>query len=513
MAILPYWIEEKLNKTYSVWTKVSVPAGGTKKIYVIHQEGYTPNGDAVFEFFDDFNGDSLDTTKWKVEQGVAPKPQNGYLTWNGACFVVSQKEFPTPAKANLAFEALWVDVANIAYQMFGTWRLTKDCDQKEWHDGRIYTGNGSTWTCTYKDGNCGYHYTYSPQLQDGIVQIHYLQKKAYLSVNGQYGWNGVETRAIATGAELGIYLRNDYRQPNQNNRIDWIRVRKLTASEVNITYKQIDGKTYEVSIENRGPEDLVDFQIELDGAQIGGITSRTDSLLITDTLARILFADELGEVYTIQNNQLVKVADSIEVLTEEIINEYGIISVANVSKRLLSQLGTAVKVLVYSQTSQNPKVVVKIDPYPQVVATRDPITLTKECEIDYVEILTSGDGEIRLLVSPDGETWYNFDDRSWYKVGKKTLEEIVKDTDFVWANGVPSTRIERNPLTKWIEDVKSEKMYLAIAFDGNINIDGVRQQVQCMEKNILDKESEIETLPFAVKVKFLKKGKYLVVVI
>ena len=512
MAILPYWIEEKLDGTHSVWTRVSVPAGGTKKIYVIHQEGYTPNGDAVFEFFDDFNGDSLDTTKWRLEEGVSPKIQDGYFMWNGSCFVVSQKEFPSPTEANLAFEALWVDSANLAYQKFGTYRPAKDCDSDEWHDARAYTGNGGNWTCTYKDGSCGYHYTYSPSLQDGVIQIRYLQKKAYISVNGKYGFNGVETRAIATGASLGVFLRSDYNQPTENNKVDWVRVRKLTTSEISISYNQLDERTFEVTIENKGSEDLTDFQIELDSSQIGGVNSKTDSLLITDVLAKLLLANEQGEVYTVKDGKLVKAADSIEDLTEDLINSYGVVSFANISKQLLASLGESIKVLVYSQESQNPKVVVKIDPYPQVVVTKDPIFITNECEIDGVEVVTNGEGEVRLLVSPDGVSWYSFG-TNWYKVGEKPIEELVNDANFVWPNGARTTTIPQDLLNIWIEKFNTEKMFLAVAFDGSIQINGVTQKVLCQERNVLTTNNEIEALPFAVKVKFSEKGKYLVVII
>ena len=511
MAQYPYWIEQKLDGTFSVWTKVSVPAGQTKKLYVIHQEGYSPDGDAVFDFFDDFDGDTLDTTKWRLASGATPQFQDSLLIWTGKARLEALKEFQDPASNWIAVESLWINTANQGYVKFGTYRPVKDCDSSEWHDARIYTGNGS-WTCTYKDGSCGYHYTYSPSLQDGVLEVHYTPAgNANVTVNGQAGLQAVITRAIAQHESVAPYLQNDY-GASQNNKVDWVRVRKLTNSKVVISYNQINDTTYEVTIENQGDSDLVDFQIELDADQIGGVSSKTQSLLIIDTLAKILFANTAGEVYTIQNDQLVKVADSIQDLTQEDIDQYGILGTANVSKNLLSQLGDQIKVLVYETVSQTPKVVVKIDPYPQVVATKEPITLPKGCDVSSVSISTSGDGTAKILVSPNGTEWYAPTDQGWNKIGEIQLEDIPNTPNFVWNNGVETTQIGQDLINSWLTD-KGEQMYFAIAFDGDIEITALQMEVSCDEANQLDMEHEIRTYPSIVEVKFVKEGKFLVVVI
>ena len=61
---IPYWIEDT-GGSYNLWEKVSIPAGGSVLLN-ISKGGGSPNGDAVFEFFDDFEGTSLDTSKWDV---------------------------------------------------------------------------------------------------------------------------------------------------------------------------------------------------------------------------------------------------------------------------------------------------------------------------------------------------------------------------------------------------------------------------------------------------------------
>jgi len=70
-SLLPYWVESGTENTSNtkIWVKVpSIPGGGKKTIYLFYgNPGATSqsNGDDVFEFFDDFEGTSLDTNKWE----------------------------------------------------------------------------------------------------------------------------------------------------------------------------------------------------------------------------------------------------------------------------------------------------------------------------------------------------------------------------------------------------------------------------------------------------------------
>uniref|UniRef100_A0A7V3J940 DUF2341 domain-containing protein n=1 Tax=candidate division CPR3 bacterium TaxID=2268181 RepID=A0A7V3J940_UNCC3 len=71
--LLPHWIEENNpgcnNSATKIWTKVpSLPTSGTT-IYVYYgnpSATNTQSGDKVFEFFDDFNSDSLNFQKWQT---------------------------------------------------------------------------------------------------------------------------------------------------------------------------------------------------------------------------------------------------------------------------------------------------------------------------------------------------------------------------------------------------------------------------------------------------------------
>ncbi|NIA10722.1 MAG: DUF2341 domain-containing protein, partial [Nitrospiraceae bacterium] len=66
---LDYWIENwDILGTSTVWVKITV--SGTSEFYMYYDNPgafSTSNGDNVFEFFDDFEGTSLDTNKWEVD--------------------------------------------------------------------------------------------------------------------------------------------------------------------------------------------------------------------------------------------------------------------------------------------------------------------------------------------------------------------------------------------------------------------------------------------------------------
>ena len=80
---LPYWIEDTGSNKY-IWTKVTIPAKKSIVLYIRKKEGYSPNGDAVFEFFDDF--EQLDTNKWIVYR-YANDVNNEVVFENGVVYL------------------------------------------------------------------------------------------------------------------------------------------------------------------------------------------------------------------------------------------------------------------------------------------------------------------------------------------------------------------------------------------------------------------------------------------
>jgi len=77
-TLLNYWIESGCNTNNTkIWVKVNIPANSNKIIYFVSGNeilNSASNGDLVFDFFDDFEGTSLNTSKWTL----------GYAQFKGA---------------------------------------------------------------------------------------------------------------------------------------------------------------------------------------------------------------------------------------------------------------------------------------------------------------------------------------------------------------------------------------------------------------------------------------------
>ena len=92
---LSYWIEEfdAGSKRAKIWVKVPlIPANGAAEIAMWWGNPGAESesdGEAVFEFFDDFEGVYIDEIKWHVNYGV-PSVSHGVLSLNGEC-VLSEK--------------------------------------------------------------------------------------------------------------------------------------------------------------------------------------------------------------------------------------------------------------------------------------------------------------------------------------------------------------------------------------------------------------------------------------
>ena len=99
---IPYWIESwnKSGQSAKVWVKVpSIPANSSTVIYMTYgnpSASSESNGDAVFEFFDDFEGTSLDTSKWDEidpQNCLTPRVENDYLHMDITCSGVQDNSY------------------------------------------------------------------------------------------------------------------------------------------------------------------------------------------------------------------------------------------------------------------------------------------------------------------------------------------------------------------------------------------------------------------------------------
>ena len=87
---LPHWNE---SLDFDTWIKMSMEVAG-KCGLVIHGNGglmSVSNGDNIFELFDDFNDDSIDTSIWNISE--TPTESNGVITLTDAEILYSKTTF------------------------------------------------------------------------------------------------------------------------------------------------------------------------------------------------------------------------------------------------------------------------------------------------------------------------------------------------------------------------------------------------------------------------------------
>jgi len=85
-TLLDYWIEDSSQDPITVWIKVKDSLDNNVDIYIYYGNPSATSGsdgDATFEFFDDFEGTSLDSDKWTTRQGSIGVDGNGNLLLEG----------------------------------------------------------------------------------------------------------------------------------------------------------------------------------------------------------------------------------------------------------------------------------------------------------------------------------------------------------------------------------------------------------------------------------------------
>ena len=152
-TLLSYWIEswDSSGQTATIWVKVpSIPASSNYTIYMYFGNASATsasNGNATFEFFDDFSGD---LSKWTVISGTDFSISNGVL--------VVQKTTTTEPKDTIRSNTLIGKEGIIEYKIkpasgsdiAATLWVTGASNQAFWiapHNGaNIYYWNGAGWT-------------------------------------------------------------------------------------------------------------------------------------------------------------------------------------------------------------------------------------------------------------------------------------------------------------------------------------------------------------------------------
>ena len=238
---IPYWIEEcnlSANDNATFWIKVPFLENNTNTtVYLYYgnpSASSESDGDAVFEFFDDFEGIELDTTKWQTFGTFdALEVINGELhgkTEQGSALVVSKSTFDR----NIIIES----VTRLISREIGEAYLVQDIDN--WMNN--YYFKGDQWYERIKRRKSGSESVLATQTVSLAFNTYYLLKTILKSsdiIFKIYDMDGnlkVTVTASDTTWSNGYVGFRTYGSSGSPSEwyVDWIRIRKYTSPEPSI---------------------------------------------------------------------------------------------------------------------------------------------------------------------------------------------------------------------------------------------------------------------------------------
>lgn len=289
---LPYWIEHDENgQPFNyVWIKVNeIPAQETKTFFVVKENGYFPDGDSVFDFFDDFDGDALDTTKWEIvsNTGATIEVTNGYLRLyrpssklvilqslnmlNGSKIIEYRQKI---IQSNYRYSSIYYGMDNlfssIGYSLYS------------YYESALYTGTSSSPPrCSSSSSTYGDVIT-DPNYNEWFKEV-FIVPTTYLKriLNGSIEEISTRYTGVSEGY-IGIKAgaSSSY---SMESHTEFIFVRK--HSDIEPTVEVVEKEGYcKVAISNPSSQSLVDYQIPIPITALD-IQSKDDSLHITEAIS------------------------------------------------------------------------------------------------------------------------------------------------------------------------------------------------------------------------------------
>jgi len=223
--VIPYWIEDKVNGSWAyVWVKVpEIPASGTATVYMYYGNPSATsesNGTAVFEFFDDFEGTSLDTNKWTAEG--TPTVSDSIVTIPDTAGIKSTTLFSPPVVIESKTE-----VTDIRSTFLGVLSGAPGTTYND--DVNVFIGGDGVWYFSTKSGGTQ---TLTTVGSPTYNEFH-LHKIVWTSTKAEYYYDrqlyNTSTTNIPT-VSLPIWFR-DWGADGGYVYVDWVFVRKFADPE------------------------------------------------------------------------------------------------------------------------------------------------------------------------------------------------------------------------------------------------------------------------------------------
>jgi hypothetical protein len=277
-ADIPYWIEDT-GSGFNLWIKTSIPANGSILLNISKGGGH-PDGDAVFVFFDDFEENELDTSKWTISG--SPTLNNGYLYIPKNTYIesISNIDFSKSLVIETAFNIGWGGGTAHSYMIF----YSSSDDTKYLRTHQIDHAGPDQWQYLEdSNGKIGSDYTVNTNnvLPRKIIWDSKTNETSYI-IDGQTLADKIERPFIST---LGNTKIKFYHEKGSNPfTIDYIRIRKYANPEPDVDRVNSSSDWVVVKITNPNSEDLTDFQVKISNNNVLNnlIQSKNENLTITD---------------------------------------------------------------------------------------------------------------------------------------------------------------------------------------------------------------------------------------
>lgn len=244
-AKIPFFREEwdTVNYYAKVWLKVpSIPAEGKVKLYMLINPNRTTdesNPEQVFEFFDDFEGDSLDLNKWIVDSTTGTYSVtvgNSILELNanaGSVRITSVASFNYPVIVEcLVADMNTYDAKNDTRHRY----ISSHANQNPFgSDCGVFDNPNNPIVQLFWQGSFTGIKANLNTFQ--LSQEIFIQGESFRWIRPEWDVQGSTT---LTSIKLQYGL-GDYGQTNRcgHMKFDWIRVRKYIEPEPAVTYKKL----------------------------------------------------------------------------------------------------------------------------------------------------------------------------------------------------------------------------------------------------------------------------------
>lgn len=230
--LVPFYIESWDGFTPpQFWTKLQA---GTEKLYLLYGNPMIPvsasDGESTFLIYDDFEGDTLDSTKWTfnsnntdsyhvtVHDGVADFRCQHYNAW---LYMYSNQSFQTSTGLALDYAVKYTSPST--YETSMLWRVG-------FHSGAAYTGPYSEVRLSSNPA----HTLFSNTSEGDVVGTKYLAKDDFknhsIIESSNYQESTYDSETLTTSGSLTLdshqirfYNESNAGQPDVY--VDWIRVR------------------------------------------------------------------------------------------------------------------------------------------------------------------------------------------------------------------------------------------------------------------------------------------------